>query len=149
MAKEIIKVFLDSNVILSGLISDKGAPRIILDLLCLNLPFLIGMTGEYNLIEIERNVIKKIPHALPLYRKYLSRLNLMTIRLPSKEDIMRFSSHIEPKDVPVLVSAINGEADFLVTGDKKHFSNLPRNTYPCEIVNPSEFLGILASKITE
>jgi len=39
-----------SRVILSGLLSDKGAPRIILDLLCLKLPFFIGETGRYNIL---------------------------------------------------------------------------------------------------
>ena len=38
MAKSPTKFFLDSNVILSGIISDKGSPRIILDLLSLRLP---------------------------------------------------------------------------------------------------------------
>lgn len=50
MAKKAIKVFLDSNVILSGLLSDKGAPRIILDILSLRLPFVIGITGQYNIL---------------------------------------------------------------------------------------------------
>lgn len=144
MARKITRVFLESNVILSGLISSKGAPRIILDILSLNLSFLVGLTGEYNLIEIERNVLKKLPQAVPVYKEYLSKLNLRTIPLPSKEDLIRFSGHVEPKDVPVLVSAINGEADFLVTGDKKHFEDLSHHSYPCKIVNPSEFLQILA-----
>jgi predicted nucleic acid-binding protein len=56
MAKKAIKIFLDSNVILSGLLSDKGAPRVILDILCLELPLLKGATGEYNLLEIEKNI---------------------------------------------------------------------------------------------
>jgi predicted nucleic acid-binding protein len=64
------KVFLDSNVILSGLFSDKGAPRIILDLLTLNLPVLSGATGRYNLMEVERNLNRKMPEALPLYQKF-------------------------------------------------------------------------------
>lgn len=71
MAKKAVRVFLDSNVILSGLISDEGAPRIILDILCLKLPFLIGMTGRYNIIEIERNLSKKLPGVLPIYKEYL------------------------------------------------------------------------------
>jgi len=48
-----------SRVILSGLLSDKGAPRIILDLLCLKLPVFIGEIERYNIIEIERNLRKK------------------------------------------------------------------------------------------
>ena len=40
------RIFLDSNVIISGLLSAKGAPRIILDMLCLRLPNLHGLTGD-------------------------------------------------------------------------------------------------------
>ena len=46
MAKKVVRVFLDSNVILSGLISDRGAPRILLDLISLELPFLNGSPGD-------------------------------------------------------------------------------------------------------
>lgn len=65
MAGRIVKLFLDSNVILSGLLSDKGAPRIILDILSLNLPFLSGLTGEFNLLEMERNLKKNCPDCFP------------------------------------------------------------------------------------
>jgi hypothetical protein len=51
-----VRIFLDSNVILLGLLSERGAPRILLNPLSLRLPFLIGSTGRYNLIEIERKL---------------------------------------------------------------------------------------------
>jgi predicted nucleic acid-binding protein len=76
MAKRTVRLFLDSNVILSGLLSDRGAPRIILDLLSLGLPFLMGSTGQYNLMEIERNLKKRMPGIMPVYKRYLPLLNL-------------------------------------------------------------------------
>jgi len=94
MVKKEVKVFLDSNVIISGLFSDKGAPRIILDLLCLGLPVLAGMTGQYNIIEIERNIKKKMPEVLSLYKEYLPKLNLEIIPLPASEKIRDLSGHI-------------------------------------------------------
>lgn len=141
MAPKIFKVFLDSNVILSGLFSDQGAPRIILDILTLKLPFLLGSTGEYNLLEIERNLKKKMPGVFSVYKRYLSRLNLKIIPIPGPEEIKKISGQIADKDIPVLVSAIQSKADFLVTGDKKHFEKLkvPGN-YPLKIITPSEFL---------
>src|SRR4030042_300671 len=63
--KKEVKIFLDSNVIISGLFSDKGAPRIILDLLCLDLPVLAGMTGNTNISEINGTIKKKIRKDLP------------------------------------------------------------------------------------
>ena len=83
MVKRPVKVFLDSNVIISGIFSDKGSPRIILDILSLGLPFVVGATGRYNMIEIERNLKRKMPKALPIYQKYLSDLYLEIIPLPS------------------------------------------------------------------
>jgi predicted nucleic acid-binding protein len=139
MAKKSIKIFLDSNVILSGLLSDKGAPRVILDLLSLGLPQLAGATGKYNIIEIERNLTKKMPEALPVYNKYLPLLNLDIIPLPSSREIAKLSGTTSPKDIPVLASAINGNVDFLVTGDRKDFSHLT-GQYPFKILAPSEFL---------
>jgi predicted nucleic acid-binding protein len=148
MPKKEVKIFLDSNVILSGLFSDRGAPRIILDLLSLHLPILIGVTGQYNMIEIERNIKKKMPDILPLYKDFLPKLDLTIIPLPSLEDIKSLSGNISDKDVPVLASAITGKADFLVTGDKKDFLKpQTKGKYPLKIVSPSEFLEIVLPEI--
>lgn len=146
MAKRSIKIFLDSNVILSGLFSDKGAPRIILDLLSLGLPQLVAATGEYNIIEIERNLIKKMPEALPVYNKYLPLLNLDIIPLPALKEIAKLSGATSQKDIPVLASAINGTVDYLVTGDRKDFSHLT-GQYSFKILSPSEFLANILPEV--
>jgi len=146
MARKRLKVFLDSNVIISGLFSDKGSPRIVLDLLSLDLPLLSGATGEYNIVEIERNLLKKMPDVLPIYRRYLKILNLEIVPLPLSKDIKKLSGQIADKDIPVLASAINNNADFLVTGDKKDFEKL-KGKYPFKILSPSEFLDIILPSI--
>ena len=142
------KVFLDSNVLLSGLFSDKGAPRIILDLLSLNLPILAGATGRYNLIEVERNLKKKMPEAMPLYHKYLPRLRLEIVALPSRATVLSMAGAIAEKDVPVLASAIACSAEYLITGDKKDFARL-RNAerFNLKIVSPSEFVETVFPEI--
>jgi predicted nucleic acid-binding protein len=142
------KVFLDSNVLLSGLFSDKGAPRIILDLLTLNLPILAGATGRYNLIEVERNLKKKMPEAMPLYQKYLPRLRFEIVEMPSRTTVISMAGAIAEKDVPVLASAIACGAEYLITGDKKDFARL-RNVkrYNLKIVSPSEFIETVFPEI--
>ena len=148
MGKKVVRVFLDSNVILSGLLSERGAPRIILDVLSLKLPFLIGLTGRYNLIEIERNLKNKMPSLLFLYKVYLPKLNLKVIPLPRPEDIRDFSGQIAEKDIPVLISAIRSKGDFLVTGDRRHFEKLKTvDKYSLKIVTPSEFIDIFLPEI--
>jgi predicted nucleic acid-binding protein len=148
MGKKVVRVFIDSNVILSGLLSERGAPGIILDLLSLRLPFLIGSTGRYNLIEIERNLKNKMPSLLFLYKAYLPKLNLKVIPLPRPEDIRDFSGQIAEKDIPVLISAIRSKADFLVTGDKQHFGKMKElDKYPFHVLTPSEFIDSILPEI--
>jgi predicted nucleic acid-binding protein len=141
MAKRTVRLFLDSNVILSGLLSDRGAPRIILDVLSLGFPFLTGSTGKYNLIEIERNLKKRLPGLWPVYKRYLPRLNLKVIPVPLRDELREFSGKIADKDIPVFVSAIRAKADFLITGDKQHFGKLKDvEKYQLTIVTPSDFV---------
>ena len=148
MQRKRCKVFLDSNVLLSGLFSDKGAPRIILDLLTLNLPILKGATGRYNLIEVERSLKKKMPEAMPLYQKYLPKLRLEIVALPSRATVISMAGAIAEKDVPVLASAIACSADYLITGDRKDFAGLSNvNRYNFKIVSPSEFVEIVFPEI--
>ena len=138
------KVFLDSNVILSGLFSDRGAPRMILDLLTLHLPILAGATGRYNLMEVERNLKKKMPAAIPLYREYLPRLGLEIVALPSRETVKSMTGVIAEKDIPVLASAIACSAEYLITGDKKDFAGLKTNRrFNLTIIGPSDFIEIV------
>ena len=142
-------MFLDSNVLLSGLFSDKGAPRLILDLLALDLPILTGATGEYNLMEVERNLVKKMPKALPLYRKYLPKLGLEIVELPTREAVKALGGAIAEKDLPVLASAIACRADYLITGDKKDFAALKRSQqkYKLAIASPSEFVDEIVPEL--
>lgn len=148
MAKKGVRVFLDSNVILSGLISETGAPRIILDLLTLKLPFLTGCTGRFNLKEIERVLKKKMPHALAVYQQYLPQLNLRIIPVPRGQELKELSGKIADKDLPVLASAIRGKADFLVTGDKRHFQKLTSlKDHELKIVTPAEFVDRILPEI--
>ena len=150
MAKRTVRVFLDSNVVISGILSDRGSPLIILDILCLGLPFLIGITGRYNILEIERALRRKAPKVIPIYQTYHPELNLEIIPIPAKEELKPYHGYTSEKDVPVLVSAINGNADFLVTGDKKDFAKLKHiNDIPIRILSPPECIEAVGEFIED
>jgi predicted nucleic acid-binding protein len=113
------RIFLDSNVILSGFFASEGPPRLILDVLCLGLPVVCGLTGRFNILEIERNLEKQRPGALPVYREYLPLMNLEIIPLPARPDLRPYLGKVEEKDAPVLASAFNGRADLFVSGNRR------------------------------
>jgi predicted nucleic acid-binding protein len=150
MAKKEIKVFFDSNVIISGFISDKAAPRLILDLLCHALPSIHAVTGQYNIEEIERTIARKLPAVYPVFHGYMSRLKVEIVPLPVQRELVKYRGLIADEDLPVLVSAILCGADYLVTGDKKHFGGLKgRRDIPLNICTPAELIGVIAAGIRE
>lgn len=133
-----MRLFLDSNVILSGLLSSKGAPRIILDLLSIEVPILNGLTGQYNLDEIERNLGHRFPNLLPIWKDYMPRMRLEIIEIPTYEEIRSLLGKMPPTDAPVLASARKGAADYLISGDKRAFPK--QLVSPIRLVPPSDFL---------
>jgi len=150
MAKKEVRAFLDSNVIISGLISDKAPPRVILDILCHDLPFIHAATGQYNLEEIERTIAKKIPAIRNVFHDFMSRLRIEIIPLPIRQNLSKYRGVIADEDLPVLVSALEYRADYLVTGDKRHFRGLrERKDIPLKICSPSEFVEVMAVVIRE
>lgn len=144
MARKAIKIFLDSNVLLSGLLSEKGAPRVLLDILCLDLPLVKGVTGEYNIQEIERNIKKRLPAILYIYQSYFPKLRLEIIPIPSIDTVKPYIGMIAAKDALVLASAVTSSADYLVTGDKKDFDKLKDSAaIPVKVVSPSELVHLI------
>jgi len=67
----------------------------------------------------------------------------------------RWAAGVAPKDLVVLVSAASWRADFLVTGDRKHFDGLKAGSadmseaknvsgsagIPFRIINPAKLVG--------
>jgi predicted nucleic acid-binding protein len=126
MAENAVRIFLDTNVLLSGFLSMTGAPRLILDVLASDQSFVEAATGQYNILEIERNLERKLLKAVPIYKEVFAKIRLTIVPLPTSEEMAeaRWAAGATPKDFPVLVSAASWRADFLVTGDKKHFDGL-------------------------
>lgn len=126
MERRAVKVFLDSNIILPGLISDRGAPRLVLDILSLGLPVLHGVTGRCNLTEIERSIARKLPAARSVLSQCLPRMNLEIVFLPFLDEMEPFRGIVDDKDLPVVTSAVIAKTDFFLTGDKRLLSQIRR-----------------------
>ncbi|HSA94889.1 MAG TPA: PIN domain-containing protein [Acidobacteriota bacterium] len=141
MEPRAVKVFLDSNVILSGLISDRGAPRLILDLISLGLPLLRGVTGRYNLTEIERNIAGKLPAARSVLNEGLPGMNLEIVFLPFLDEMAPFRGIVDDEDLPVLVSALIAKADYFLTGDTNSLGQIAKHkAFGISPMDPAHFL---------
>lgn len=123
-----INLFFDSSALIAGIISDKGAARALL-LLAEDRKLKISVS-EQVIVEVERNIARKLPKILPLAREMIRESNLIIYTDPSKDEVRAHKNWIDHEaDVPILVSAVKANVDFLVTLNTKHFLNNPQVTF--------------------
>jgi predicted nucleic acid-binding protein len=140
------KVFLDSNVLLSGLVSGTGAARRVLELAELGLIQLV--LSDMVIVEVDRNLqAHGFEELLPLFRQYLLHLKPFKQPDPSKSEVLRATKVINAKDAPILAAALEVEPDYLLTFDTRHFRTpaiLKQVSF--SIMTPAEFLESLKAR---
>jgi putative PIN family toxin of toxin-antitoxin system len=133
------KVFLDSNVIFSGLHSTAGPPAEILRLLAAGRVHVV--ISEMVLEEVIRTIGQKLPAALSSLRTLLVNAPLTVVRDPTAEEVGSWQNRIPREDAAILVSAITAEPDYFITGDR-HFRTIrgSNEVAGLRIVTPMEFI---------
>ena len=142
MPKSKPRVFLDSNVIFSGLYSPEGAPGIILE------HFVKGsisvVVSQQVLEEVIRTVKEKLPDSLPALSRLLVNSPPEVAGDPKLPDTKLWTKKLHPGDAAILAAAINAQPDYFITGDRHFVENLDivKET-GLAIVTPAEFLIIM------
>jgi len=137
-----IKVFLDSNVFISALYSEKGAPGIIMDsYISGQIDILISQKVLNEIIIVLKN---KFPSVLDMLQKFLLAYPPVIIKDPPKESVKKWNGIINENDAAILESAIYCNPDYFITGDKHFFeSSVIEQKSGLRIIKPREFLDIL------
>lgn len=133
------RIFLDSNVIFSGLYSPEGSPGVILEHFVKgNLSIFIS---RQVLDEVIRTMKEKLPGAITSLGKLLVNAPPEIVADPKPQDIQRWTGLLQPGDAAVSVAALAAKPDYFCTGDK-HFldnSEITEKT-GLSIVTPAQFL---------
>lgn len=132
---ERLYVFVDANVIFSA--SYKSLSRF---LELWNMPAIVVMTSLYAADEARRNCTSK-EHS----QRLEALLGQTTMVSDAPPEVSPIEITLPEKDRPVLASAIDAGADFLITGDRRHFArwmNRPIRTRlgTLTIMEPGRFL---------
>lgn len=115
-----INIFLDSSALFAGIVSASGAARALL---------LLSETGHIQIIiseqvltETERAIARKFPQALPDVRRVILASKAQIVRDPSPAEV-RANLHLisHAADVPIVLAAMKGKVDYLVTLNRIHF----------------------------
>lgn len=136
------RVFLDSNVIFSGLYSPQGAPGIILE------HFIEGVisvvVSQQALEEVIRTIKEKLPEALPALKKLLVSSPPEVGAAPTPEEVKHQAKKLHLADAAILAAAAAAQPDYFVTGDKHFLENpgIAQDT-GLHIVTTSQFLKFL------
>ena len=136
-----MRVVADTNVLISALLFGGVSDQV----------FLAGLRGEIQLItsdpllkELERVLKNKFKLDVHFVREVIDEVRNVA-------EVVEVSSHIDvishpDEDNRVLECAVDGRADFIVTGDTKHI--LPLKEYRgIKILSPSEFIRRLPSTL--
>ena len=137
-----MKVVIDANVVVSALISQRDAPKLIIDRWREEAFELV--VSESILSEIER--VLHYPKIAALHRLNESELQEFLTLLRDESHLVapRDKLNVSPDETDnrYLECALTGEAEYIVTGDKQHL--LPIAEYSgIRIVSPATFLTLL------
>lgn len=141
----VARLFLDASIWIAASGSSTGASALVLAL-CRHRQ-VKAVSSRLVLLEAERNIRDKLgERALVRFYQDIAGLDLDVTEAPTPQEITAQSHVIASKDAHVLAAALKGEAEVLLTLDRKHFLS-PRVLQaglPFSIATPGEFLRRLA-----
>lgn len=133
-----IRAVLDTNVVVSGLLNSKGPPALILKHALLRrfrLYLSPALLDEYKKV-LPRERLRLDPEQID---RLLLLLRSKAILITPRK-YLRIAS--DPEDNKVIECALAGRADFIVTGNIRHF---PAQFQDIRVITPRDFLVVLAS----
>ena len=109
------RVFVDSNILISALLSEKSVPGKLLKLLIEEHNLIIC---SYSISEISNVIQRKFPSLIGKWDKFLTTLEFELTYTPSDLTTVKIPPIRDEADIPILVSVIIAQPDILITGDQ-------------------------------
>ena len=140
-----LSVFLDADVIFAGAAApmEHGASHVVLRLGEITL--LDCVTSTQAVTEVERNLAKKLPSKLPELRLIVSR-SLRIVPDPEPAALVPYKGQADPKDLPILVAALQHDCRFLLTFNIRHYTP---DTTDITVQRPGAFLTTVRSLLAQ
>lgn len=139
-----LKVFIDSSVIVAACGSTSGSSALILGLS--RTGKIRGLITAYSVNEAQKNVQQKMPPKNQLrLTSYLLKAKLVYVTPSNPQDIAQCSTITVTKDAPILAATLNSQANYLVTLDRKHLLTAEVKTFmhPIQVTTPGELVATL------
>lgn len=131
-----MKMVLDTNVLVSGLLNPSGAPGHIVRMLfsgCLEIAYDARMIWEYEEV-LKRPRFGISPDLVADIIAFVESFGHVTAGIPLKKRLP------DPDDEPFLEVALAAKADFLITGNISHYPAASRQGI--KVVSPADLMAI-------
>lgn len=135
-----LRVFVDSNILISALLSSKSVASQLLTLVLSDHHLVLC---DYGLAEVAQVIRRKFPTAVPKWEIFLASLDCEIVHTPVDLDIVAGPDIRDVKDRPVLVSALIAQPDAFVSGDADFHT--PEIAEYLNVYTPRQFLDRLGT----
>lgn len=130
------RVFLDANVLYSAAYLERSVLARLWTLDGVEL-----LTSAYAIEEVRRNLAMDRPEALARLERFTKAI--MTVDAPQGLKLPD-GVQLDPKDQPILLAALHGHADYLLTGDARHFTHLfGKRIEGVQVLRPAQYFARL------
>lgn len=147
-----IRLFLDSNVLTGGIVSPWGLDKATLSLCAAKVCKLVlaevvrDEVEENLLLHAERLSVRGADQLIEDYRRLIKLTNPELVPYPDPDQVGANRNLIRHEtDVPVLLSAMGSEPDWLLTHNTKHFTKAVAQRTALRIATPAEFFRTLSA----
>jgi predicted nucleic acid-binding protein len=126
----------DADVLFAGAAAGSEHSASLVVLRMAEITLIEALTSQQVIEECERNLSAKIPAALPAFRLLVSRC-LQIFPPPAAVDLSAYGRLADPKDLPILITALQAKCAWLVTFNLRHF----RPGHPqITVLRPGDFV---------
>ena len=138
-----LRVFIDSNILISAVLSESSMASKLLTLLIEEHHLIIC---SYSITEVSQVIHRKFPNKIAKWDKFLTTLEFEIAYTPSDLSTVKVPDIRDPKDLPILVSAMVAQPDIIVTGDLDFYT--PEIQDHFTIMTPGNFLNDFSNDIS-
>ncbi len=136
-----MRVVLDTNIYLSGMLFPASKPAEILELA--EKKAFETFCSDYIVEEFRRVFVVKFNYREQIADQFVQKILSFVKVIVSGQKIRKIKA--DDADNRILECAVSAKADYLVTGDKKHILSLEK-IGQTKIISPAEFIEILKEK---
>jgi predicted nucleic acid-binding protein len=114
------RIFVDADVLFAGSASPNEHSASNLILRMAELALIEAITSVQVITEVERNLLDKIPKAMPAFRMLASRC-LKVVDDPDPAELIEYVGSASQEDLSILAAAVREECSILTTFNVRHY----------------------------